>query len=285
MKVALAQTESLSCDLFNNLTQHFDAISDAISREANIIVFPEFSLHGSPKRETIIEIALDDQHAHIQELAEKSVGIFSLVSGVEVTIEGLFYNTVYVLKDGKILAKHRKMNIPTYGRLNEGAFFARGKQHTSFNVNARAYTAGILTCADSWNPALVYLQAVCGNQLLLQPVSAAHNSVEGHYDNVRGWQINIQHSALTWGMFVVMVNRVGVDNNLSFFGQSSVIDPYGNVLLKMGDAAELKTIEIDLAATIEARFNLPTLRDSESLTIQNLISSHFSEAKGRLHET
>ncbi len=282
LNVALAQTESLSHDLSNNLIQHIDAISDAISRKANIVVFPEFSIHGSPKRETIIEIALDDRHEHIQELAEKSVGIISLVSGIEVTIEGLFYNTVYVLKDGEILAKHRKINIPTYGRLNEGAFFARGKQHTSFNVNEKAYTAGILTCADSWNPALVYLQALCGNQLLLQPISAARNSVEGHYDNIRGWQINIQHSALTWGMFVVMVNRVGEDDGLSFFGQSSVIDPYGNVLLKMGNNAELKTIEIDLADTIEARFNLPTLRDSESLTIQNLISSHFSEAKGQL---
>jgi len=283
LNIALAQTESVSHDLPNNLAQHYDAISDAIARQANIVVFPEFSLHGSPKRETIVEIAINDRHEHIKALAQKSVGIISLVSGIEVTIEGLFYNTVYVLKDGEILAKHRKINIPTYGRLNEGAYFARGKRHTSFSVNASEYTAGILTCADSWNPALVYLQALCGNQLLLQPVSAARNAVEGHYDNIRGWQINIQHSAMTWGMFVVMVNRVGEDDGLSFFGQSSVIDPYGNSLLKMGKDAELKTIEIDLTETIEARFNLPTLRDSETLTIQNLMSSHFSESKGHLY--
>ena len=283
LNIALAQTESVSHDLPNNLAQHYDAISDAIARQANIVVFPEFSLHGSPKRETIVEIAINDRHEHIKALAQKSVGIISLVSGIEVTIEGLFYNTVYVLKDGEILAKHRKINIPTYGRLNEGAYFARGKRHTSFSVNASEYTAGILTCADSWNPALVYLQALCGNQLLLQPVSAARNAVEGHYDNIRGWQINIQHSAMTWGMFVVMVNRVGEDDGLSFFGQSSVIDPYGNSLLKMGKDAELKTIEIDLTETILARFNLPTLRDSETLTIQNLMSSHFSESKGHLY--
>jgi len=283
LNIALAQTESVSHDLPNNLTQHYDAISDAISRRANLVVFPEFSLHGSPNRKTILEISIDDRHQQIQALAQKSVGITSLISGVEITIEGLFYNTVYVLKDGKILAKHRKINVPTYGRLNEGAYFARGKQHTSFNLGENEYTAGILTCADSWNPALVYLQALCGNQLLLQPVSAAHNAVEGHYDNVRGWQINIQHSAMTWGMFVVMVNRVGEDDGLRFFGQSSVIDPYGNSLLKMGEGTELRTIEIDLAETIKARFNLPTLRDSETLTIQNLMSSHFSESKGRLY--
>ncbi len=283
LTIALAQTESVSHDLPNNLTQHDDAISDAIARQADIVVFPEFSLHGSPKRESIIEIALNDQHEHIRGLAQKSVGIISLVSGIEVTIEGLFYNTVYALKDGEILIKHRKMNIPTYGRLDEGAYFARGKQHTSFGIDSSGYTAGILTCADSWNPALVYLQALCGNQLLLQPVSAAHNAVRGHYDNIQGWQINIQHSAMTWGMFVVMVNRVGKDDGLSFFGQSSVIDPYGNSLLKMGETAELRTIEVDLAETIVARFNLPTLRDSETLTIQNLISSHFSESKGRLY--
>ncbi len=84
-------------------------------------------------------------------------------------------------------------------------------------------------------------------------------------------------------MFVVMVNRVGEDDDLAFFGQSRVIDPYGNRSLKMGNSTDLQTIDIDLSSTIEARFNLPTLRDSESLTIQKLISSHFSEDKGQLN--
>ncbi len=99
-------------------------------------------------------------------------------------------------------------------------------------------------------------------------MSTARNSVRGRYDNIDGWQINIQRNAMTWGMFVVMVNRVGVDEGFSFFGQPSVIDPCGNSLFKMGHSAKIQTIEIDFSETIKTRFDLPTLSDGEALTIQ-----------------
>jgi predicted amidohydrolase len=142
-----------------------------------------------------------------------------------------------------------------------------------FDLGVSGFKAGILTCADSWNPALVYTLALTGCQLILQPVSSALNAVNGDYDNPRGWQINLSHTAMTWGTFVVMVNRVAKDQNLAFYGNSSVFDPYGNSLIKLDSEEQLAVVDIDLEEIKKARFNLPTLRDAQL----DLVSRHIKQ--------
>lgn len=271
-KVALAQIESLSHQQTQNIEQHFDYISACIDKAADIIVFPELSLHGHSCGPRALELAVNDESELIQKLAQHSIGITSLVSGIEFTNDGLYYNTTYALRDGEILSKHRKLNIASYGLLEEGKYFARGRHHTTYNILGSPFKAGILTCADSWNPGLVYTLALTGCHLLIQPISSAINAVRGDYSNPQGWQINIKHSAITWGMFVAMVNRVGVENELEFYGGSSVVDPYGKNLLHLSDQPELAMVDIELNETLKARFHLPTLRDSSPSFIERLLA-------------
>ncbi len=271
-KIALAQIESLSHQQQQNVEQHFDYISSAIEKKADVVVFPELSLHGHSCGSQALELAVNDEHELIQRLARHSSGVTSLVSGIEFTNDGLYYNTVYALRDGEILAKHKKLNIASYGLLEEDKYFAHGRHHTTCHLADSRFKAGILTCADSWNPALVYTLALTGCHLLLQPISSATNAVSGEYHNPDGWQINIKHTAITWGMYVAMVNRVGAEGDLDFYGGSSVIDPYGNNLLHLGDEAELAIVEVPLDETLKARFHLPTLRDSSPAFIERLLA-------------
>jgi predicted amidohydrolase len=122
----------------------------------------------------------------------------------------------------------------------------------------------------------VYTLALSGCNLLLQPVASSLNAVEGEHSNPTGWQINIRHTAMTWGMYVVMVNRVGKERGATFFGQSSVIDPYGNCLLQLGEQSELGIVDIELAETSRAQKNLPTLRDAAPELIAQLIKKHLN---------
>ena len=62
--------------------------------------------------------------------------------------------------------------------------------------------------------------------------------------------------------FVVFVNRVGIDEALSFWGGSEVISPTGEVLFKAPLYAEgLFTVDIDLGELRRERIALPLLRD------------------------
>lgn len=274
LKIALAQIESRSDTLQKNLEKHFEMISKATEEEADLVIFPELSLHGHCSGAQATEVGLTKQDKIINDLAHHSVNITCIVGGIESTKKGLYYNTSYVLRDGKVQAKHRKLNIPSYGNLDEGKYYCAGKSHTVFDLPEQGLKVGLLTCADSWNPALVYTLALTGCQIILQPISAALNAVKGDYNNQNGWQINLSHTAMTWGTFVVMVNRVGNDEDYEFFGGSSVIDPYGNSLKKMDDKEQLDVVTIDPKEIHKARFNLPTLRDAQVGLISQLLH-HF----------
>jgi hypothetical protein len=76
------------------------------------------------------------------------------------------------------------------------------------------------------------------------------------------WEIEMQAAAVANGVFVVVVNRAGVDDGLSFFGSSFAVDPYGQVVARApeGEPA-LSLVDLDLDLVEQARCDLPFLRD------------------------
>jgi N-carbamoylputrescine amidase len=72
----------------------------------------------------------------------------------------------------------------------------------------------------------------------------------------------MQAAAVANGVFVVVVNRAGVDDGLSFFGSSFAVDPYGQVVARApeGEPA-LSLVDLDLDLVEQARRDLPFLRD------------------------
>ena len=84
-----------------------------------------------------------------------------------------------------ILHRHRKINLPTYGRHEEGNCFTAGRVVEP--VRRGAWNVTTLICADTWNPALPWLAALAGADLLLVPVADA---VGGGFNQAAGWDIN-----------------------------------------------------------------------------------------------
>lgn len=58
---------------------------------------------------------------------------------------------------------------------------------------------------------------------------------------------------------IVMCNRVGKEGDVTFAGQSVVVDPYGNVVSKADDQEQLIIADIDLTQTAAARKQRPFL--------------------------
>ena len=61
--------------------------------------------------------------------------------------------------------------------------------------------------------------------------------------------------------YVVAVNRVGNDPNNAFGGQSQVVDPFGERLLKLDDQPQVGIVTIDLDRIGAARQQIPVFTD------------------------
>jgi N-carbamoylputrescine amidase len=69
-----------------------------------------------------------------------------------------------------------------------------------------------------------------------------------------------------------MTNRVGIEGSAEFWGGSAIIDAHGRIVEQAGDQQELITAELDYAQVRAARFNLPTVRDSNFALIQREVN-------------
>ena len=259
--VAAAQIRCVPGDLEANVRTHLDAIDAARARHTDVLVFPELSITGHHGGAQALQVAIRLDDARIRAIAEAAGPMSTTFGIVEEGDAALFYNSAVTVRDGGIAHVHRKVNLATYGRLDDGKHFGAGRSVEGFPVRS-LWRASVLICADTWNPALVHVAALKGTTLLLVPVSSAVEAVDPAFDNAAGWSVNVTFHALTYGMPVVMANRIGAEGDLSFWGGSRIVDPFGNVVASASSDEALVAARLDYDDVRTARYRLPTVRDA-----------------------
>ncbi|MFK3968675.1 nitrilase-related carbon-nitrogen hydrolase [Ensifer adhaerens] len=82
---------------------------------------------------------------------------------IERASDGRTSNTQALFSCGQLLHLHRKINIPTYGLLQEGKFYKQGGE-LSLAALEDDWKTATLICAGSWSPALPWLVALQGGE-------------------------------------------------------------------------------------------------------------------------
>ena len=270
LNVAVAQTASVLGDLDANLRQHLSVIDAAHRAGVDVLLFPEMSLTGHSAGPETLRLAIDCKHALVAEIARAAGPMCTIFGIIEEGVAAQFYNSAIAVRDGGVVFLHRKINLATYGQLEDGKHFAAGSSVQTFDL-APGWRASILICADTWNPALVHLAALQGATLLLVPVSSAVEAVGEDFDNRQGWDTNLRFYALTYGLPVMMANRVGCEGALNFWGGSRILDPFGRPLACAAGGEELLRAQLDFETVRRARYLLPTLRDANLPLVQREI--------------
>jgi predicted amidohydrolase len=278
LKVAIAQIRCEPADLSANLATHCDVISKARAEGVELLLFPELSLTdylAAPDCETL---ALTQDADLLTRLAEAADGITVSAGFIERGEQGRFFNSQGLFRDGKLLALHRKLNLPGYGALREDRVYARGGDLASVELES-GWHAVTLICADAWNPALPWLAALGGASLLLLPAASALAAVGGGFDNPRGWQINLTHTAMSYGLPTLFANHCGTRSSAAFWGGSRILDASGHELARAGEAPVLIMAELSQVDGEAARRRLPTARDSDPALVGELLRSLMSNSE------
>ena len=193
---------------------------------------------------------------------------------------GVYHNTAVILdSNGKIAGKYRKMHIPDDPLYYEKFYFTPGD--LGFRTHDTAYgKVGALVCWDQWFPEAARLTALSGAQFLFYPTAIGWLPNEQQSMNEAqhsAWETIQRAHAIANGVYVVVVNRVGREGGLTFWGQSFVADPFGRILAKASaDQEEVLTVECDLDKIEETRQNWPFLRDRR-IDFYTPLSARFLE--------
>ncbi len=272
IKVAAAQIDGAYGDVGANLARHLRHLEQARANGVRLLVFPELSLCGHSAGKDALRLAMSARDPVIATLAQASTGLHTVFGFIEEAPGGQFYNSQATVSDGKVIHIHRKVQLATYGKLRDGLYYAAGTALGCFSLDDRWQMATPI-CADLWNPALVHALACDGVTLIAAPISSAREAVGEGFDNPTGWDTNLRFYALTYGLGIVMANRVGTEGMMTFWGGSRILDPFGKTIaLGSENEEELVIGELDYESVRRARFLLPTVRDARALALRERVA-------------
>ncbi|MGR3434294.1 MAG: nitrilase-related carbon-nitrogen hydrolase [Shimia sp.] len=261
LRVGIAQFASVIGDPDANMDAHLHWIDEGRRAGLDLLVFPEVSLTGHYGCTNLLHAAMSRQDPRLGRLAEAAGDMAVTVGFIEEASAAQFYNAAAILRRGRMTHLHRKVNLPSYGQLEEAKHYAAGRFVETYALGPD-WNAGLLICADVWNPALTHLAFLRGATLLICPVSSGVEAVGTEFDNPGGWALAMRFYSMIYGAPSLMANRTGREGDMTFYGGSRITDAFGRQLAVAGGEEEMIVAEIDFDQVRQARYMLPTVRDS-----------------------
>lgn len=114
---------------------------------------------------------------------------------------------------------------------------------------------GLAICYDMRFPDLFRALSDAGATVLAVPAAFTRPTGQAH------WHVLLRARAIEAGAYVIAAAQTGLHaDGRATYGHSLAIDPWGEVLLDMGEAAGLGSVEIDPARVEDIRSRVPVLR-------------------------
>ena len=149
--------------------------------------------------------------------------------------DGLGYHTaIVVAPGGELAARTRKLHIPVTAGYHEDRWFRPGPAGAeAFSpLSLGGAELGLPTCWDQWFPELARAYSLAGADVIVYPTAIGSEPDHPDFDTEPLWEQVIIGNAIANGVFMVAVNRTGVEPPLRFYGSSFICDPYGRKLVQ-----------------------------------------------------
>lgn len=211
----------------------------------------------------------------------KENNVVIVASLFEKRAEGLYHNTTAVIDaDGTYLGKYRKMHIPDDPGYYEKFYFTPGD--LGYKVfKTRFATIGVLICWDQWYPEAARITTLLGAEILVYPTAigwAVSQNDATNEEQYNAWQTIQRSHSVANGVYVVSVNRVGIEGNMKFWGGSFVSSPFGKLLYQAPHEEETTHVEeLDLAESDRYRTHWPFLRDRRIDSYSPILNRYLDE--------
>lgn len=255
MRLALAQIVSTP-DRATNLERALRAMDEAAAAGAEMVVFPEVVLDRffPAQRRSVCPLPVDDLAEPVpgpvtEKLAEKArehslVTVFNLYERVG---EKTYDSSPVIDADGSLLGVTRMVHITQYEGFYEQDYYDPGDTGAPVYDTA-AGKIGVAICYDRHFPEYLRGLALAGADLVVVPQAGCLGEwPEGLYE------AELRVAAFQNGFFMALANRVGVEETLTFAGESFMVDPEGRVLAQGARLEEdLVVADLDLASCAES---------------------------------
>ena len=151
---------------------------------------------------------------------------------------------------GTQLAQYSKLHL--FRLMDEHKYLTAGESPTL--VDTAWGKVGMGICYDLRFPELFRHYALQGATLAVLPSEWPH-------PRLMHWRTLLRARAIENQLFMIACNRVGTVGDTVFFGHSTIIDPWGEIVIEGGEGEMLLTAEIDFGRLPAIRDHIPIFTD------------------------
>jgi nitrilase len=262
MRVTVIQMNSRD-DKAANLERARALLEAAIARERpDLVALPEtFAMIGGSReaRLAAAETFPEGEAYAMLRATARRYGVF--VHGgslLERTDEGIFNTTVVFDRDGREIARYRKIHLfdvvtPDGRAYRESDFFARGREIVT--MDADGIRVGLSICYDLRFGELYRRLAAAGAELLMVPAAFTLQTGKDH------WEVLVRARAIETQCYVAAPAQYGPypaggDQRWNY-GHAMIVGPWGHVLAQVQDGEGFATAELDRDYLRRVRRDLP----------------------------
>ena len=270
MRVALLQTTT-GIDPSASAVAITDAVREAKAGGADMVFTPEMSgLLDRDRARAARRIVAEDADPVLAATRAAAaehrlwVHLGSLALRGDAPDDGRFVNRGFLIgPDGAIRARYAKLHLfdvalPDGTEWRESAGYAPGRAAVA--ADTPWGRLGMTICYDLRFPALFGALAQAGATLFSVPAAFTVPTGRAH------WHVLLRARAIELGAFVIAAAQTGLhEDGRTTFGHSLVVDPWGTVLLDMGEAAGLEFCDLPLDDVAAVRGRMPTLQHQRSI--------------------
>jgi predicted amidohydrolase len=161
-------------------------------------------------------------------------------------------------REGAVRARYDKIHLfdvdlPTGESWRESNTYSPGKDVVVVN-GTPVGKLGLTICYDLRFPGLFARLAEADADVIAVPAAFTVPTGKAH------WHVLLRARAIEAGLFIVAAAQVGHhEDGRNTFGHSLVVDPWGEILLDMGESAGVAFADIDLKRISDVRSRIPAL--------------------------
>ena len=261
-RIALFQSTS-GIDPAANARALVEAIEQASAGGAEMLFTPEMTglLDRDSARATKVLRSQDEDQVLVacrDAVARNRIWV-QIGSLAVLSDDGKVANRAFVIdREGNIRGTYDKLHLfdvdlPTGESWRESNTYSPGAGVTLIN-GTPVGKLGLTICYDLRFPGLFARLAESDADLISVPAAFTVPTGKAH------WHVLLRARAIEAGLFVAAAAQVGHhEDGRNTFGHSLVVDPWGEILLDMGEERGVGFAEIDLKRIFDVRSRIPAL--------------------------
>ncbi|RMG85401.1 MAG: hydrolase [Chloroflexi bacterium] len=202
------------------------------------------------------------------ELAQE-YGVYILGSIFEKADDGYWDTATVHNPEGALIASTRKVHIPSGEGYHETDFFQSATDYPVHDIGL--LRLAVPTCYDQWFPELARIYALNGAEFIFYPTAIGSEPTDPDFDSQVAWQTVMRGHAIANGIFIAAANRIGHENDVTFYGSSFICDPTGCILAQAGrDTTEYIIADLEPRTMQRYRNLFPLLHQRKPHTYNRL---------------